>query len=69
MVRPIEFTHEDTVLKPVEKIPLVEGERIWGTIEKKLNFEPKRLKKKLSSERISALRAESWTSSTHIRIF
>jgi hypothetical protein len=53
----------------LEKIPLRNGERIRGTIEKKLNFEPIRLKKKLTSERISALRAESWTSSTHTRIF
>jgi predicted DNA-binding antitoxin AbrB/MazE fold protein len=45
--------------KPLGKIPLKEGERIRGTIEKKLSFEPIRLKKKITSDRISALRDES----------
>ena len=63
MVKAIECIYEDNVLKPVGKIQLREGERIRVTIEKKLSFEPIRLKKKLTSERISALRAASWTSS------
>jgi predicted DNA-binding antitoxin AbrB/MazE fold protein len=49
--------------KPVGKIQLREGERIPVTIGKKLSFEPIRLKKKLTSDRIGDLRDESWTSS------
>jgi predicted DNA-binding antitoxin AbrB/MazE fold protein len=63
MVKAIECIYEDNVLKPVGKIQLREGERIRVTIEKKLSFEPIRLKKKLTSDRISALRDESGTSS------
>lgn len=63
MGKAIECIYEDNVLKPVGKVQLREGERIRVTIEKKLPFEPIRLKKKISSERISALKDESWTSS------
>jgi predicted DNA-binding antitoxin AbrB/MazE fold protein len=63
MVKAIECIYEDNVLKPVGKVQLREGERIRVTIEKKLSFEPIRLKKKLTSDRISALKDESWTSS------
>ena len=63
MVRAIECIYEDNVLKPVGKIHLKEGERIRVTIEKKLSFEPIRLKKKVSSDRINTLRDESWISS------
>ena len=63
MVRAIECIYEDNVLKPVGKIQLKEGERIRVTIEKKLSFEPIRLKKKVTSDRISALKDESWISS------
>jgi predicted DNA-binding antitoxin AbrB/MazE fold protein len=59
MVKAIECIYEDNVLKPVGKIQLREGERIRVTIEKKLSFEPIQLKKKLTSDRISALRDES----------
>ncbi|MFA6332505.1 MAG: antitoxin family protein [Methanoregula sp.] len=63
MVKAIECIYENNVLKPVGKVQLKEGERIRVTIEKKLPFEPIQLKKKPASERISALRDESWTSS------
>jgi predicted DNA-binding antitoxin AbrB/MazE fold protein len=63
MGKAIECIYEDNVLKPVGTIKLREGERIKVTIEKKLSFEPIRLKNKLPSERIGALRDESWTSS------
>lgn len=63
MSRAIECIYENNVLKPVGKIHLKEGERIRVTIEKKLSFEPIRLKKKVSSDRISALKDESWISS------
>lgn len=63
MGKAIECIYENNVLKPVGTIKLKEGERIKVTIEKKLSFEPIRLKNKLPSERIGALRDESWTSS------
>jgi predicted DNA-binding antitoxin AbrB/MazE fold protein len=50
-------------LKLVGNIQLREGERIRVTTEKKLSFEPIQLKKNLASERISALKDDSWTSS------
>ena len=59
MGKAIECIYEDSVLKPVGKIPLKEGERIRVIIEKKLTFEPIQLKKKFASGRISALRDES----------
>lgn len=63
MGKAIECIYEDNVLKPVSKVQLKEGERIRVIIEKKLPFEPIQLKKKPASERISAIRDESWTSS------
>jgi len=63
MVKAIECIYEDNVLKPVGKIQLREGERIRVTIGKKLSFGPIRLKKKITLDRISDLRDESWTSS------
>jgi predicted DNA-binding antitoxin AbrB/MazE fold protein len=62
MGKAIECIYEDNVLKPVGRIQLREGERIRVTIEKKLSFEPIQLKKKLTSERISALKDDSWIS-------
>ena len=62
MGKAIECIYENNVLKPVGTIHLKEGERITVTIEKKLSFEPIRLKKKLPSKRIGALRDESRTS-------
>ncbi len=59
----IECIYEDNVLKPVGKVPLREGERIRVTIEKKLTFEPIRLKKRPTSADITSLRDDSWTSS------
>jgi predicted DNA-binding antitoxin AbrB/MazE fold protein len=43
-------------------MPLKEGERIRVTIEKKLTFEPIRLKKKPSQDQIRAVRDEALTS-------
>ena len=63
MGKAIECIYENNVLKPVGKVLLKEGERIRVTIERKLPFEPIQLKKKPSSEEISNLRDESWTSS------
>jgi predicted DNA-binding antitoxin AbrB/MazE fold protein len=63
MGKAIECIYENNVLKPVGKVPLKEGERILVTIEKKLTFEPIRLKKKPSQDQIHAVRDEAWTSS------
>ena len=63
MSKAIECIYEDNVLKPVGKIPLREGERIRVILEKKIPFEPIRLKKKPSSARISNFQDESLTSS------
>jgi len=63
MGKAIECIYENNVLKPVGKVPLKDGERIRVTIEKKLTFEPIRLKKKASQDQIRAVRDEAWTSS------
>jgi len=63
MSKAIECIYEDDVLKPVDKLPFRDGERIRVIIEKKLSFEPIRLKKKPSSDHISELRDDSLTSS------
>jgi predicted DNA-binding antitoxin AbrB/MazE fold protein len=63
MSKAIECIYEDNVLKPIGSVPLKDGERIRVTIEKKLTFEPIRLKKKPSLADIGNLRDESWTSS------
>jgi predicted DNA-binding antitoxin AbrB/MazE fold protein len=63
MGKAIECIYENNVLKPVGKVPLKEGERIRVTIEKKLAFEPIRLKKKPSQDQVRAVRDEAWTSS------
>jgi hypothetical protein len=50
-------------LKLVGNIQLRVGVQVTATTEKKLSFEPIQLKKNLASERISALKDDSWTSS------
>jgi len=59
MGKAIECIYENNVLKPVGKVPFREGERIRVMVEKKLPFEPIRLKKKSSSARISSLKDEA----------
>jgi predicted DNA-binding antitoxin AbrB/MazE fold protein len=63
MGKAIECIYENHVLKPLGKVTLKEGERIRVTIEKKLAFEPIRLKKKPSQDQIHAVQDEAWTSS------
>ena len=63
MGKAIECIYENNVLKPVGKVRLKEGERIRVTIEKKITFEPIRLKKKPVSEHIRTLRDDAWNSS------
>jgi predicted DNA-binding antitoxin AbrB/MazE fold protein len=62
MGKAIECIYENNVLKPVGKVSFKEGERIRLTVEKKLSFEPIRLKNKPTQEEIQTLRDEAWTS-------
>jgi predicted DNA-binding antitoxin AbrB/MazE fold protein len=63
MSRVIECIFENNVLKPLEKVPLKEGERIQILIKRKLSFEPLKLKEKVSITKIIEIRDESWNSS------
>jgi predicted DNA-binding antitoxin AbrB/MazE fold protein len=58
MKNAIECIYENKVLKPVGKVPFREGERIRVKVERKLPFEPIRLKKRPSSKEISCLRTK-----------
>jgi predicted DNA-binding antitoxin AbrB/MazE fold protein len=59
----IECIFENNVLKPLEKVPLKEGERIQILIKRKLSFDPLKLKEKVSLTKIIEIRDESWNSS------
>jgi predicted DNA-binding antitoxin AbrB/MazE fold protein len=63
MSRIIECIFENNVLKPLEKVPLKEGERIQILIKRKLSFDPLKLKEKVSLAKIIEIRDESWNSS------
>jgi len=63
MSRVIECIFENNVLKPLEKVPLKEGERIQILIKRKLSFDPLKLKEKVSLTKIIEIRDESWNSS------
>jgi predicted DNA-binding antitoxin AbrB/MazE fold protein len=59
----VECIYESGVLKPLGKvIELKEGEKVKVRIEKKIEFEPIRLKKSITIERILKIRNELWTS-------
>ena len=50
------------VFKPLKKVDLREGERLKVRIEKRrLNFEPIRLKTRISVKKINELEDELWT--------
>ena len=59
----IECIFENNVLKPLEQVPLKEGERIQILIKRKLSFDPLKLKEKVSLTKIIEIRDESWNSS------
>ena len=62
MPKVIEVIYEDGVFKPLKKVDLREGERLKVRIEKrKLNFEPIRLKTRISVKKINELEDELWT--------
>jgi predicted DNA-binding antitoxin AbrB/MazE fold protein len=54
----IECIYENNVLKPVGRVPFREGERIRIPVERKLRFEPIRLRKKPTSKEIRYLRTK-----------
>lgn len=59
----VECIYESGVFKPLGKvIELKEGEKVKIRIEKKIEFEPIRLKKSITIERILKIRNELWTS-------
>jgi predicted DNA-binding antitoxin AbrB/MazE fold protein len=63
MSRVIEYIFENNVLKPLEKIPLKEGDRIQIMIKRKLSFESLKLKEKVPITKIIEIRDELWHSS------
>lgn len=63
MSRVIECIFENNVLKPLEHVPLKEGERIRILIKRKLSFDPLKLKEKVSLTKIIEIRDELWNSS------
>ncbi len=63
MVEVLECVYERGVFKPLGKVvELKEGERVKVRIEKKIDFEPIKLRKRITIERIMKIRNELWTS-------
>ncbi len=66
MQKTIEVVYEDGVFKPLEKVELKEGEHAKIRMEEKkkgeIDFEPIKLKNKISVEKIEELRSELWSS-------
>ena len=66
MQETIEVVYEKGVFKPLEKVELVEGVRtrikIEGEKRRKIDFEPVKLREKVSIEKIKDLRDEQWLS-------
>lgn len=59
----VECIYESGVFKPLGKVvELKEGEKVKVRIEKKIEFEPIRLKKSITIERILKIKNELWTS-------
>jgi predicted DNA-binding antitoxin AbrB/MazE fold protein len=64
MTEVLECVYESGVFKPIGKVvELREGERVKIIIEKKIDFEPIKLKKPVTIETIRKIRDEIWTSS------
>lgn len=63
MTEILECIYESGVFKPLGKVvELREGERVRVKIEKKIDFEPIKLKKPITIEKIMKTRDELWTS-------
>ena len=62
----IEVVYEDGVFKPLEPVELKEREHVKIRMEEKkrreIDFEPIKLKNKISVEKIEELRSEIWLS-------
>lgn len=62
----MEVVYEDGVFKPLGKVEMKEGEQVKIRIEEKkkreIDFEPIKLKNKVSIEKIEGLRGELWSS-------
>jgi len=66
MQKTIEVVYEKGVFKPLEKVDLQEGERarirMEGEKRRRIDFEPVKLRNKISIEKIKELREEQWSS-------
>ena len=66
MQKTIEVVYENGVFKPLEPVELKEGEKMEIIMEEKkkreIDFEPIKLKNKVSIKRIEELRSELWSS-------
>jgi len=66
MARTIEVVYEKGVFKPLEPVEMEEGKhvkiRMEGKKRREIDFEPIKLKNKLSIEKIEELRSELWSS-------
>ena len=66
MQKTIEVVYEKGVFKPLEPVELEEGEHTKIRMEEKkrreIDFEPIKLKNKISIEKIEELRSELWSS-------
>jgi len=66
MRKTIEVVYEEGVFKPLEPVELEEGEHVKIRMEekkrRKIDFEPIKLKNKISIGKIEELRSELWSS-------
>ena len=66
MQKTIEVVYEKGVFKPLEPVELEEGEkmkiRMGEKKRREIDFEPIKLKNKISIEKIEELRSELWSS-------
>ena len=66
MQKTIEVVYKNGVLKPLEPVELEEGAKMEIRLEEKkkreIDFEPIKLKHKVSIKRIEELRSELWSS-------
>ena len=66
MQKTIEVVYEKGVFKPLEPVEMEEGEKMKIRMEeekrREIDFEPIKLKNKISIEKIEELRSELWSS-------
>ena len=62
MTEVLDCVYEGGVFRPLGKVvEIKEGERVKVRIEKKIDFEPIKLKKSITIEKIMKIRNELWT--------